>query len=300
MAEEIAMNKTSRISERGRDSHLSWGRHYLMCQPTHFGVFYSINPWMDQTRPADIDLAADQWDRLARVIQSAGAVVDQIDAVRGLPDMVFTANAGLVDGDRFIPARMRHPERREESAHFSRWLSRRGYAITTGSDASNLEGAGDALPFRGILIAGYGQRSDLNAWAALGRESEIPVQSVRLVDPRYYHVDIAFCPLDDTSALVAPEAFDAASLETLMRLVPDPVTLTAEETAMFCANSVVVGRTIIMPGCTPRLGRLLERRGFEVVIADVSEFQKAGGGCRCLTLALDTVLTPRLADEVAA
>ena len=59
---------------------------------------------------------------------------------------------------------------------------------------------------------------------------------------------------------------------------------------MFCANSVVVGRTIVMPGCTPRLGALLERRGFDVVVCDVSEFVKAGGGCRCLTLALDVSL----------
>jgi N-dimethylarginine dimethylaminohydrolase len=153
------------------------------------------------------------------------------------------------------------------------------------------EGAGDALPFDGALLAGYGQRSIRGAYHDLTERAGWTVRPVRLVDPRFYHVDIAFCPLDERTALIVPEAFTAQDRETLARLVPDLVPATVEEGEMFCVNSVVVGRTIVMPGCTSRLGRELERRGFDVVVCEVSEFQKAGGGCRCLTLALDVDIT---------
>jgi N-dimethylarginine dimethylaminohydrolase len=268
-----------------------WGLRYLMCPPTYFAVLYSINPWMDPADRVDGDLAGSQWNRLAGMIQAAGARIEQITPVSGLPDMVFTANAGLVDGDRFIPARMKHAERRDEPAYFSRWFTANGYRVVTGPGARTQEGAGDALPFNGYLIAGYGQRSHRRAWTALGDGARIAVRPARLVDPRYYHIDIAFCPLDDRTALFAPHAFSAAGCRMLTLLVPDLVPLTPEETALFCANSVVVGRTVIMPACTARLGRLLEQRGFEVAVADISEFLKAGGGCRCLTLALDPVLS---------
>ena len=73
----------------------------------------------------------------------------------------------------------------------------------------------------------------------------------------------------------------------LKELVEEPVWLEDVEAAAFCANSVVVDDIVIMPSCTPRLGRLLGGFGLEVVVTPVDEFLKAGGGCRCLTLALD-------------
>jgi N-dimethylarginine dimethylaminohydrolase len=75
-------------------------------------------------------------------------------------------------------------------------------------------------------------------------------------------------------------------------LVPEPLWLTDDEALTFCANSVVVGRVVVMPATPPSVGRQLEAWGFEVTTCDVSEFLKAGGGCRCLTLALDVSLGP--------
>ncbi len=269
---------------------LSWGRHFLMCPPTYFAVTYVINPWMDCATPVDQDRAHDQWFELSRTLTIAGARVEQTAPVDGLPDMVFTANAGLVDRTRFIPAQMRHQERRGETAYFRQWFARRGYAIVDQWQDMIQEGAGDALPFNETLIGGYGQRSIRLAYSGLSKNAGISVRSLRLIDPRYYHIDIAFCPLDERSALIAPEAFDRRSRQAVAALVPNPLLLSPAETQLFCANSIVVGRTIIMPACTSRLDRLLAARGFTVTVVDVSEFIKAGGGCRCLTLPLDTVL----------
>jgi ornithine--oxo-acid transaminase len=277
-------------------SQLSWGRRYLMCPPSHFDVSYAINPWMDLGVAVDRERAQRQWEALVATLRDAGAAIELLEPLPGLPDLVFTANLGLVDGETFIPARMRHPERRPEPAHAEAWFRARGFDIRQLGEDVFQEGAGDALPFGATLVAGHRSRSSAAAYADLARLVEGRILPLELVDERLYHVDIAFCPLDARSALIAPSAFDADGLRLLAALVPDPIMLTEDETRAFCANAVVVGRTVVMPACTPRLELELRERGLEPVVVDVSEFLKAGGGPRCLTLALDA----RLGQEDAA
>jgi len=69
--------------------------------------------------------------------------------------------------------------------------------------------------------------------------------------------------------------------------VPEPLVLTEEEALTFCANSIVLGRTVLMPACPPRVRAQLEEWGFEIVLVDVTEFHKGGGSVRCLTNPLD-------------
>ncbi len=270
---------------------LPWGRRFLLCPPRHFDVSYRINPWMRAGAQIDHERAELQWEALAATLRTAGAQVDVLDPVAGLPDLVFTANAGVVDGRRFVPSRFRHPERRGETAHDVAWFAAHGWAIEELPEGVVHEGAGDALPFAGTLVVAHGDRSDAAAGGALARLTGAPVQPVGLVDERLYHLDLTFCPLDGRRAMVAPFAWDPAGRRALAELVPEPIVLDEEAAYRFCANSVVVERTVVMPDCTPALGRRLEAAGFEVAVVDVSEFVKAGGACRCLTLALDVKLS---------
>jgi len=271
-------------------SDLRWGRRYLMCPPTHFDVTYAINPWMDVATPVDRELAQRQWDALVATLRAAGAEIELLEAQAGLPDLVFTANLGIVDGATFVPARMTHPERRAETPHAERWFGEHGFAIRTLGESVTQEGAGDALPFGDTLVAGYRARSSAGAYTDLARIVDGSIMPVELADPRFYHVDIAFCPLDARTAIYAPSALGAEGSRLIEALVPDAIALTAEEADAFCANAVVVGRTVVMAACPPRLKAQLRERGFEPVVVDVSEFLKAGGGPRCLTLALDVEL----------
>jgi ornithine--oxo-acid transaminase len=281
-------------------SDLAWGRRYLMCPPTHFDVTYAINPWMDVTIGVDRDRAQRQWDDLVATYRAAGAEIEVLDGQPGLPDLVFTANLGIVDGDTFVPARMHDAERRPETPHAVRWFQDHGFAIRELSEPMTQEGAGDALPFGGTLVAGHRSRSSVAAYIDLARLVGGAILPVELADPRYYHVDIVFCPLDSRTALYAPGALDEEGARAITTLVPDAIALTADEAAAFCANSVVIGRTVVMPACTPRLARELRARRFEPVVVDVSEFLKAGGGPRCLTLALDVRLGVQASGEEPA
>jgi N-dimethylarginine dimethylaminohydrolase len=263
-----------------------------VCPPSHFGVLYEINPWMHKEVAVDPDRARTQWEDMVANLESAGAVTVPMEPVAGLPDLVFTANAGLIHANRFVVSRFRHTERRPEARHNAEWFARAGYQVDEVPVELGVcfEGAGDALPFRGRLVAGYRFRSDFVAHGALAELLGIPVVSVELADARFYHLDLTFCPLDDRRAICAPHAWDRYARAVMERLVPEPLVLEPDEAMSFCANSVVVNHTIVMPACPPRVGRILERWGFDVCVSPVGEFMKAGGGVRCLTLALDVTL----------
>jgi len=278
-------------------TELAWGRRYLMCPPRHFGVLYEINPWMHREVVVDPDIAMTQWEGLAATLRSAGAAVEVIEPQQHVPDMVFTANAGLVSGRRFVPSHFRHPERQAETEVFAAWFAAAGHEVRRLPAASTHEGAGDALPFAPtdgppVLLSGYRPRSDAAAATELGALLGCPVRAVELVDERLYHVDLTFCPLDDRRAICAPLGWDAYGRKVVEALVPEPLWLTDDEALAFTANSVVVGTTVVMPVVPVRVGRQLEAWGFTPVAVDVGEFLKAGGGCRCLTLALDVTLSP--------
>jgi N-dimethylarginine dimethylaminohydrolase len=278
-------------------SGLRWGRRYLMCEPIHFGVLYEINPWMHAEVSIDVDRAHAQWEGLVATLRDAGAAVEIVAQAPDVPDMVFTANAGIVNasatsGPQFVPAHFRFAERQAETEHFATWFTEHGWSVDRLPTDLDHEGAGDALPFGDVLLSGYRFRSDQPAATHLSRLTAAPVRSIELVDERLYHLDITFCPLDDRRALAAPMGWDRYGRAVVEALVPEPLWLSDDEALAFCANSVVVGANVVMPAVPPRVGRQLEAWGFTVVGCDVSEFLKAGGGCRCLTLALDVPLGP--------
>ncbi|MDQ1393981.1 MAG: hypothetical protein QOF30_2958 [Acidimicrobiaceae bacterium] len=269
---------------------LGWGRRYLMCPPRYFRVAYQINPWMVEEVVADAGRAQEQWDNLVATLRAAGAMVEVQPPEEDWPDLVFTANAGIVNGSQFVPARFRHPERQGETAHDVAWFTQAGFDVTELPIGVCQEGAGDALPVGDALVAAYRFRSDAASHAYLSHVTGAAVRSIELVDERFYHLDLTLCPLDSRRAIVAPLGWDRYGCAVMEALIPEPLVLEPEEAMRFCANSVVVGSTVVMPACPPRVGRQLEAWGFDVAVCDVSEFLKAGGGCRCLTLALDVTL----------
>lgn len=270
---------------------LAWGRRYLVCPPDHFRVDYTINPWMDPARPVDRDRATRQWAELVATLRSLGATVEELPAQPSMPDMVFTANFGLVDGDTFVPARMAHPERVDEPAYAADWLAARGWRVAALPSDVVFEGFGDALPFGDALITGWAARSSRSASEALARLFGRRTVGLELRNPRFYHADLVFCPLDDRRAMIAPHALTTRDRRTLAGLVAEPLWLHADEAEAMVANSVVVDRAVVMSTCPPRVGRALERWGFTPVEVDVSEFHLAGGSVSCLALPLDTVLS---------
>lgn len=258
----------------------------LMCRPDFFGIEYEINPWMHKTNPVDRDEAIEQWTDLFEALTDV-ASVSLIEPVEGLPDMVFTANAGLVlrDRYRFISSNFHFTERKYEEEYFRRWFYDRGYMVSY-QNSVDFEGEGDCLWDGQIHWFGYGFRSEYDARKHIG---DYPSNSLRLVDKRFYHLDTCFCPLSSDSVLFYPGAFDRGSRELIRMLFDNVIEVTEEEALTFACNAVIVdNRYVFMPVTTDRVVREIVKLGFMVSQFDMSEFMKSGGACKCLTLMLET------------
>lgn len=259
-----------------------------MCRPTHFRIAYEINPWMRVSRQAVHARAQQQWRRLYTAItREAGAAVRLLRPLARQPDLVFTANAGLVRGDTFIRSNFRYAERRGEEPHVERWFRRHGFRVHVLPRRCRFEGEGDVLRLGDRLIFGYHFRSDVQAHRAIGRLLGREVLSLELSDPKFYHLDTCFCPLNASSAMYYSGAFDRYARRVLARCVPDSVIVSRAEALRFVCNAIPVGQTLIVPqGLTPRTQRGLRTRGWRVIEVDCSEFLKAGGAAKCLVLRL--------------
>lgn len=224
------------------------------------------------------------------------ARIELISPQPGLPDMVFTANAGLVFNGKVVLSRFRYPERQGEEKHVEDWFERQRYRVYRLPRGLPFEGAGDALLDcnRELCWAGYGMRSAVDSHPYLSRWFDLEVISLRLIDERFYHLDTCFCPLNDGYLLYNPRAFDQEARRQIARHFPESkrIVVTERDAINFACNAVNVGDQVILNEAGPDLTKQLARAGFQVVETDLSEFIKAGGAAKCLTLKLDETYPP--------
>jgi N-dimethylarginine dimethylaminohydrolase len=258
-------------------------RRYLMCRPEHFDVTYAINPWMDISLGADRELAVRQWETLRSTYESLGHEVELIDPEPGLPDMVFAANGGLVVEGRALGARFTHDERVPEGPAYLRRLGELGLKEVVAPVAVN-EGEGDFLVVGDLVLAGTGFRTDHRAHDEVQELFGVPVISLQLVDPRFYHLDTALAVLDDHAIAYYPEAFSPGSRAVLQRLFPDAVLATEADAVVLGLNAVSDGRHVVLPAAAHGLAEQLRERGYVPIGVDLSELLKAGGSVKCCTL----------------
>lgn len=271
-----SMDRTHRVSTHART--------YLMCPPDYFTVEYAINPWMHPSQPVDLPLARRQWEQLRATYLSLGHTVHTIDPEPGLPDMVFAANGATAIGGKVLGSRFKHPERHPEGAAYMDWFRRNGYPVVEPLHVN--EGEGDLVFTGRAILAGHGFRSD----QAISEEVEalfgLPVISLRLVDPRFYHLDTALIVLDEYTAAYYPAAFDEAGQAALAAHFPELIEAKDADAETLGLNGLSDDRNVVMPVQAEDLAADIRAAGFTVVPVDLSEFKKAGGGPKCCTLEL--------------
>ncbi|MBI4527474.1 MAG: amidinotransferase [Deltaproteobacteria bacterium] len=257
----------------------------LMCPPVYYGIEYEINPWMSRAHQIDHRLAQEQWRRLYRLLQDDLEFEISLAEPRpGLPDMVFTANAGVVWDNQFIASNFRHEVRRGEVPAFENWFRVRGYEVCYLPNDHFFEGEGDLLLCGDLLFAGYHIRSDILSHQKVAEILEREVLSLELASDWFYHLDTCFCPLDKARAIFYPPAFDAYALKVLENHIETLLPVTEAEARRFACNAIVANQKVVMnDGCTEIRARL-ESLGFTVYETPLSEFIKAGGSAKCLVL----------------
>lgn len=259
----------------------------LMCPPDYFGIEYEINPWMSRSRGSESARAAEQWQQLYRTLSALGAKIELMAPQPGLPDLVFTANAGVVYQRRFYSSRFRHEVRARESPYFEAWFTAAGYEVHRFPENTFHEGAGDALFCGEALFAGYRIRSDVHGHQWLGRQLGVRVLPVELVNPRFYHLDTCFCPLAPGQALWYPGAFDQYGQRVIRSHIPKLIEVSEADAHRFGCNAVVVGKSVVTNSGCDRLAEQLHAAGYTPHAVTLDEFLKSGGSAKCLTLRLD-------------
>ncbi|MGC0381216.1 dimethylargininase [Streptomyces sp. SAI-129] len=272
------------------ESRVPRRRRFLVCEPRHFAVQYAINPWMNTDRPVDVIRALDQWQALVDAYRAHGHTVDTVAPVPGLPDMVFAANCAVVVEGRVFGSLFHAPERRPESVPFETWFKTEGFEVH--HPESVCEGEGDLVPAGRFILAGTGFRTTRTAHREAQEFFGVPVISLTLVDPYFYHLDTALFVLDDGTGTNGgsggniayyPGAFSPGSREVLERLYPDAVIATRKDAMAFGLNSVSDGRHVFIAPEARGLAERLDGLGYVPVPVDLSEFHKAGGGIKCCT-----------------
>ncbi|MDR3659115.1 MAG: N-dimethylarginine dimethylaminohydrolase [Mycobacterium sp.] len=261
-------------------------RHYVMTRPTHFAVEYEINPWMDTTATVDPALAVRQWQSLVDTYRSLGHTVDLVDPIPGLPDMVYAANGGLVLDDGFekvaIIARFTYPQRAGESVAYANWMLDHGYCPLY-TEHTN-EGQGDLLIVGSKVLAGYGFRTDRQSHDEVAKLSGLPLVSLQLVNPHFYHLDTALAVLDDNTIAFYPPAFGSTSVALLRKMFPGAIEVADADAQVLGLNSVSDGLHVVHPAAATGFAAQLAAAGFQPIGVDLSELLKGGGSVKCCTL----------------
>lgn len=264
-------------------------KRVLLCPPLHYGVQYVINPWMALDKEVNGEVAARQWAALRTALGQLRSPVEvhELEALPGWPDLVFTANAGLVVGRRCLLSRFRYVERQGETTYHRAWFRSHGFVVEEPPAGVCFEGEGDALFCGGRLYCGYGFRTEWPAVRWLAERLACHVVPLQLVDARFYHLDTCFCPLGRDAVAWYPGAFDDAAQVAVRMTVPVRVELREEEALRFGCNAVVLGDEVLIPAGCPDLVDQLARRSMRVQSLEMGEFIKAGGACKCLVLLLN-------------
>lgn len=272
-----------------------------MCRPTFFDVSYSINPWMQpkdwQSRAQELlEKAQNGWEVMYRTFIDLGVKVELVEPYKGLPDMVFTANAAVVLDKKALLAHFRHKERQGEEKQFAKFfegLKTVGIIddVTLLPPGTFQEGAGDCHwdAHRQLFWAGYGPRSSKEAIPFVSDYFGKPVVALELASDRFYHVDVSLCPLSGGELIYYPAAFTKESAAKIQEHIAKEqlIVIGDEDAAAFAANAVNIGNKIIMASCSSYLESQLSERGYSVIKVPVETFAMSGGSVFCMTLRLD-------------
>lgn len=273
----------------------------LMCRPDYYRVIYKINTHMKRKgqKPVNLAVARIQWEGLGQTLTGENVNCCVMDQVEGFPDMVFTANAGLVYRDDFVLSRFRfQKERGGEEAYFRTWFCSFGYRVHELPQEESFEGAGDALFLfdeEETLVIGYGEINEKTYFRTSERGARLAAECigkepvlVKLIHPDFYHLDTCFCPIGKY-ILCYPRAFDAHSLRVIENH-GEVIPVSYHDAMRFVCNGIPLKNPdywkLITTDPSRALRQALARCHIDLGAVDLSEFHKAGGSARCLVIFL--------------
>jgi dimethylargininase len=234
---------------------------------------------------ANPQLAARQHAAYVEALTAAGWTVREAPAADELPDSAFVEDTMVVCDDLAVLARPGAAERRPEVAGAEAAVRDLGLEIARIEEPGTLDG-GDVLQVGDTVYVGRGGRTNgdgirqLRAHLAGRGRTVVPVPLGSVL-----HLKSAVTALPDGTIVCADRSLLDTSPLPPVRAVP-------EEGG---AHVVLLGEgRVLMAASAPRTAELLHDWGFDVVVVDISEFERMEGCVTCLSvLVADSEYSPR-------
>lgn len=267
----------------------------LMCKPEYFEVNYSGNEFMkNNINKVDKSRAIIQWNELKQVYLDLGYKVELIKPVKGLVDMVFTANQSLpfadADGNKkVILSKMKNEQRKNEVKYFKEYYKNNNYIIIELPDGIEyFESMGDCVIdySRNILFGGYGYRTKEDTYNVISKYSNFKIIKLKLVNPVLYHLDTCFSILNSQTAVICESAFDKTGLEIIKNSFKKIIYADEEENFKYfvCNCHCPDGINVIVQKGSSKFKYEIKKSGFNVIEVETGEFIKSGGSVFCMKL----------------
>jgi N-dimethylarginine dimethylaminohydrolase len=268
----------------------------LMCKPNFFRVDYQINPWM-KIGSVDSKKALKQWENLVKVYQKNDIKVEVIEQNEDFPDMVFSADQGLVLANQnnknskktILLSNFRYIQRQGETIFYKNWFEKNNFEIEVLADNFFFEGGGEILPWENKYFIGQGFRNTDKTINYLNQKLNFDFIPLELINPNFYHLDTCMFVLNTETIFYYPPAFSENSIKVIKSLIKNPIEFSQKEALGFAANSVLSGQKIFVQSGNETFVKKLNNLNYEIIEVDVSEFVKSGGGIHCLTFEIDRV-----------
>ncbi|XP_063679980.1 uncharacterized protein ZK1307.1-like [Bolinopsis microptera] len=274
-------------------------KRVMMVPPQHFDVIHkNLNAHMSCSKPVNKVKAVSQWQALRETFNNLGLHTDICPAAPGEVDMVFAANSAIVLNNKALIAKMAVEPRRTESAHFANWFRNQGFEVEElekiGKPYMFCEGNAEFSPTHDLsrYFFGWGQRTAESSYELVLDFFSLDKKDafkVRLIDERFYHLDVSMAPLSLGHVMLYPGAFDEASLKNVYDALGSRdkvIELTLEEGLQFSCNCVSfisndLEAVVVAPHFSDRLGNVLQDLGYKCVQIDYDQFLLSGGAVRC-------------------
>lgn len=277
-----------------------------MSSAEYFDDRHAINAHMDDSLKVDVSIAAREHNEIKACFKKAGIEVVQVPAPVNCQDGVYTANWGLVRGDKVIMSNLPNTRQPEEN-YAKEKLEELGFNCIKLPIDVHFSGQGDALPCGDYLFTGTTYRTSPEAHGLIVSELGFRVISLQTMphldingnpvinpvtgwpDSFFYDIDLAIAVISPSMIAWCPEAFTEESQSKINALTDlDKIEVSLEEAMRgFACNLVSTGESVIMSNNAPELKSQLVARGLTVYTPNVKELSKGGGFIRCVSLTLN-------------
>ena len=272
---------------------------FLVCPPRYFDTHFLFNPWMTYRERVNKHSAWRQWKDLVRALEQAGATVETIDPDPDSSAMVFTADSALViDKQTAVMLPNDGPRGDLEPPLFRSWFQRRGYTTESLPAEARLDGGNIVRLHDGSIAAGLKPYASGRGETYLAKRLKLGggksrLRPLALINKKFLHLDMVLGNIGNKGYLLYEPGLTLgkeAIAETPI-LDREVIRLDQSDAEAFAANLVTVGNNVITGKVSVGLRKQIASLGFWVEELALTEFYKAGGGAKCLTLPLASLET---------